>query len=461
MTLNKAELAVELYEKKIVRFGEFKLRSGETSNIYFDLRQTITYPNIISSLAHQYLNLYYQHHLAPPVNKLHVCGIAYTGIPIATAISQISELPMIMKRKEAKDYGTKQLIEGHYNRGDHVILIDDVITSGGSIIETIADLESVGLIVTCVLVLIDRRPVVGGRPPILNDKYPLFSVYRMEDMIRSIKKHVRGQTVLPPGLVTRTHTFEQRSLMTGNAVGRELLRIMHNKKTNLVLSADVTTMAELLRLADLVGPEICMIKTHMDMIADFNYENVIPQLRKLSEKHNFVILEDRKFADIGNTVVHQYTGGIHRIFEWAHLVTVHSLLGEGIVSTFSQICKDSHNRGILLIAQLSNAGNQITPDYTLRCRRMAEKHSNIVAGLICSEKLSNNLGLIHCTPGVNLHTDSDKLDQQYHTPQWVIGDLESDLVIVGRGIYESPNPVESAKKYRTAAWNAYESNIPK
>jgi orotidine 5'-phosphate decarboxylase subfamily 1 len=309
--------------------------------------------------------------------------------------------------------------------------------------------------------LIDRRPAETGRPGLLNDKYPLFSVYEMEDLLREIKKYVRSvpfKDPLPMGLTTRPYTFGKRAHFGKNEVGSRLMRTMEHKKSNLILSADVTTSAELLKLADLLGPEICMIKTHMDILTDFNYDTVVGGLMELARKHNFLIMEDRKFADIGNTVIQQYTGGVHRIAEWADLVTVHGLLGEGIVSAFSQVC--GKHQGIMLLAQLSNEGNLINSEYTARCVEIAEKYPGVVAGLICGEKLlSDKAGLLHCTPGVNMATASDKLDQRYHTPQWVIGELESDLVIVGRGIYQSEDPLTSARSYRQAAWEAYSNSV--
>lgn len=143
-------LADALLEIGCVKFGEFTLKSGIQSPIYVDLRRLVADPKVLGLVAEAFL---------PVLNKLqfdHLAGLPYAALPIATAISLRGGWPMIYPRKEVKAYGTKAEIEGVYEPGQRAVVIDDLISTGGSKFEGVEKLTAGGLQVSDVVVLIDR-----------------------------------------------------------------------------------------------------------------------------------------------------------------------------------------------------------------------------------------------------------------------------------------------------------------
>jgi uridine monophosphate synthetase len=256
-------------------------------------------------------------------------------------------------------------------------------------------------------------------------------------------------------MITTRLSYSERANHSQSPVGKRLLQLMDSKQTNLALSADVTTAKELLQLADRIGPEICVLKTHIDIINDFTPE-LTKSLRRLADQHQFLLFEDRKFADIGNTVKHQYENGIYRIAEWADIVNAHSLPGPGIIQGLAEVGRKYH-RGLLLLAEMSSAGHLMNADYVKQTLRMAEDFPDFVFGFITQRALSPDPAWIYFTPGVKLQSGGDQLGQQYTTPEKAIRENGSDIIIVGRGIIEAPDPVAEAKRYRKCGWDAYKN----
>ena len=236
-----------------------------------------------------------------------------------------------------------------------------------------------------------------------------------------------------------------------NNFSNKLNKIINSKKTRLCVSLDLVNTAQLLNLADQVGPYVCMVKTHIDILSDFTWDSVVG-LKKLAQKHDFLIFEDRKFADIGRTVKHQCAGGIYKIAQWADLINAHVLPGPGIIEGLREACLDSGAK-LLLLAQMSSRDNLIDKKYTQACIDLAQKYPDFVVGFISQERLLEDKNVWHLTPGVNLDNTAGKLGQQYRSPRDALVRDRCDVIIVGEGIYGAKDPVLAAKKYQEASWN--------
>lgn len=246
-------------------------------------------------------------------------------------------------------------------------------------------------------------------------------------------------------------SLNERSKISKNPTARSLFEIMEKKQTNLAFSADFTHKEILLRFADLVGPEICVLKTHIDLVQDFDHE-LIHELKKIAKKYEFLIFEDRKFTDIGTISKMQYEKGMYHISEWAHIINAMATSGPGIVEGLKEVGLPL-GRGLLMVAELSTSGSLATGSYTEAAIKMAKDNPEFVIGFIAQNKLVDDPSFVHFTPGVKLATGTDPLGQQYNTPESAIKN-GTDIIIVGRGIAEAENPHVEAGLYRDAAWKA-------
>lgn len=127
--MDKRSFATKLFEAGAIKFGEFRLKTGVLSPVYVDLRVLISYPEIVESVSDQLGGL------ACDTSKLTcpcelICGVPYTAIPFASCVSVRQRIPMLMRRKEAKAHGTRQMIEGHFQAGQSALIIEDILSSG-------------------------------------------------------------------------------------------------------------------------------------------------------------------------------------------------------------------------------------------------------------------------------------------------------------------------------------------
>lgn len=272
-------------------------------------------------------------------------------------------------------------------------------------------------------------------------------------------KNPNGQTEANTDMVN-TRSYTERADVHPSPVARRLFNLMESKKTNLCASIDVRTTNEFLTLIDKLGPYICLVKTHIDIIDDFSYDGTIVPLLELSKKHNFMIFEDRKFADIGNTVKSQYVGGVYKIAEWSDITNAHGVTGTGVVQGLKQGALETTDqpRGLLMLAELSSKGSLAYGEYSEKTIEIAKSDKQFVIGFIAQRDmggLDEGFDWIVMTPGVGLDDKGDGLGQQYRSVDEVIS-TGTDVIIVGRGLFgKGRDPDVEGKRYRDAGWKAY------
>ncbi len=138
--------------------GDFTLRSGKKSKFYFDKYLFETQPDILAAMGEEIAKRL-------PKSTTRIAGPELGAVALAAAASLAAKIPFFIVRNAKKDYGTSKTIEGKISPGDHVVLVEDIVTTGGQVIEAIKNITEAGGVVTKVIVALDR--LEGGKENIL------------------------------------------------------------------------------------------------------------------------------------------------------------------------------------------------------------------------------------------------------------------------------------------------------
>ena len=168
-------LAKRIYDTAHIT-GEFTLRSGAKSNEYFDKYLFEANPPLLHDIAAAMVKL-----LPPDVEAL--AGLEMGGIPIATLLSQLTGLPVLFVRKHAKEYGTCKIAEGGQVSGRKLLIVEDVVTSGGAILDAAKALRAEGAVLAHVVCVIDRES--GGPAKLANADLILSPLFSMSELKRA------------------------------------------------------------------------------------------------------------------------------------------------------------------------------------------------------------------------------------------------------------------------------------
>lgn len=193
-----AALAEDLLRSGCVRFGKFTLKSGVESPIYIDMRQLVTYPHLLAEVSAAYL---------PILRRLEfdrLAALPYAALPIATAISLQTGYPLVFPRKEARSYGSRAEIEGKFNAGERVVVINDIAANGSCKFDMIEKLVAAGMLVSHVVVLIDHQ--TGTAQMLARSCRKLHAVLTLPDLLNFYEQRRR----IPAEQIAAARAFLQR-----------------------------------------------------------------------------------------------------------------------------------------------------------------------------------------------------------------------------------------------------------
>ena len=176
----KAELIASLFNTGCIKFGSFILASGTQSPIYIDLRRVISFPGLFRKVALAYAEL------AQKLKFDHIASVPYAALPAGAVVAWQLGVSMIYPRKEVKQHGTGQAIEGSFKAGQTAVLIEDVITTGGSIVTAAEVLRQAGIELKDVIVLVDREQ--GGDLKMKEIGLSLHSVLKISEIVSILKQ---------------------------------------------------------------------------------------------------------------------------------------------------------------------------------------------------------------------------------------------------------------------------------
>lgn len=409
---------IELFQKDIIERGHFVLKSGKTSNVYVNLRKLLIYPSTLKKVGQSIgdiLRFCYGKYGSPNSITWKICGVPYGAISLATVVAcseQTDDLPKVkfsmgIYRKETKDHGSKSPIE-NMTRGDRIILIEDVVTTGQSCLEMINDLEyNHGIRTDAVICVVDRANSSEARQTLREKQIPIINLFKLENDEHFHVKDPKFESHESPD------------------------------KKELAVSIDVEHFEDLHDQFISFAPYVDYIKIHSDFYNHFGLE----LLRFLKQRFpNLLLIEDAKLSDIGKTTERQ----LNRYSQWADLITVHGIAGHETIKRF-----ESYNDvKALLITSMSSSGMMINDVMRTNLIQLGSQ-SDSVFGFIDQGSIP---GKKVFRPGISLKGSCQIKDQNYVHPETAFQSGTS-VVIVGKDITLAFDPIGTLKIYRNLIIN--------
>jgi orotate phosphoribosyltransferase len=178
--MRRDELAAAITEHAYLE-GDFVLRSGKRSSYYLDKYRFVTSPELLRALGEHVAALVAEHE--PDAVRLAAPELG--AVPLAAAVSLASGLPFVIVRKEPKDYGTKNRLEGAFESGELVCLLEDIVTAGGAAVSALEALREAGLVCRTIVSVVDREE--GGADALARRAARLIPLFPAKELVGTPK----------------------------------------------------------------------------------------------------------------------------------------------------------------------------------------------------------------------------------------------------------------------------------
>ena len=173
--VDRARFIAALKAAGALQFGTFTLASGRTSPYYVDIKKAVTRPDLLRTIAEG---------MAPYARDVdRLAGVELGAVPVAAAVSLVSGKPYLMVRKSTKEHGTKHEFEGDLNRGDRVLFVEDVVTTGGTLRAAIERMRGHGALIEDCVCVVDREE--GGRMLLAEITVRLHALLSAKDLLEA------------------------------------------------------------------------------------------------------------------------------------------------------------------------------------------------------------------------------------------------------------------------------------
>ena len=441
----------------MIKTGSFTLKNGTQSNIYMDMRQLVNYPHLFDYLT-RILYLEYPQLLdilAHPNSKL--IPIPLGGLPLGFHLAFDKKIPLLMIRDKAKDHGTKKLIEGVIESSDQYIFIEDVITSGSSIIQALENISShLATSQIAAIICICNR---GNIETLQN--IPIYSIFKLAELQEYISNYL---SLSPSNNASNNASNNICYFQYGTKFSNKLYQLALIKQSNIIISCDFMTNPEILECLQLIGKHIIAVKLHLDILESSSYSQFITELNLLKDIHNFLVIEDAKYADIDEIMIYKINHSQLAINKIADAFTMHAIAGLGILEG------DKLRIPGIIVAEMSSSNTIITTEYTQQIVDTIHKQDanhdinsiNMLGGMVCQSqipKIIKPFEMATMSPGINLEITHDTYNQQYKIPNLTNDNKVGLFWIVGRGItiYKNNNEKlqEIMNMYQSKGWDYF------